>query len=121
MICEKCDGVFSDRTAWDTETCPRCGNHTGKPKDFLYVNVYKVYREYGGPEEGGWWWNMYIPFHSHCLTDGEDPFKIAEELSQRFADLNEGNIYSMKGGVEIQAHVESHYGEIKPKERPYYE
>lgn len=32
--------------------------HITKPELMnWYVNVYQVYRAYGGPEEGGWWYN----------------------------------------------------------------
>lgn len=27
----------------------------------MYVNVYEITREYGGPEEGGWWYTCYTP------------------------------------------------------------
>jgi hypothetical protein len=30
----------------------------------LYINAYKVYRAYGGPEEGGWWYDMGTPVAS---------------------------------------------------------
>ena len=29
-----------------------------------YINVYTVTRHYGGPEEGGWWWNSGAPYTS---------------------------------------------------------
>jgi hypothetical protein len=29
-----------------------------------YINVYEVSSEYGGPEEGGWWYNYYEPIKS---------------------------------------------------------
>ena len=39
-----------------------CGNaslHEVRPgqKTLMYVNAYEVYRAYGGPEEGGWWYD----------------------------------------------------------------
>lgn len=32
--------------------------------DLLYVNAYLVCRVYGGPEEGGWWFNAGEPLAS---------------------------------------------------------
>jgi hypothetical protein len=32
--------------------------------DYLYINVYSVTRHYGGPEEGGWWYNSGTPLAS---------------------------------------------------------
>lgn len=30
----------------------------------MYVNTYKVGRDYGGPEEGGWWFDVWTPIAS---------------------------------------------------------
>ena len=34
-----------------------------------YVNVYAITRHYGGPEEGGWWYNTGEPIESRVATD----------------------------------------------------
>lgn len=34
------------------------------PKTILYLNVYETDRSYGGPEEGGWWYNTGNPLGS---------------------------------------------------------
>lgn len=59
--------------------CPACGtvpDDDGEcdcpPEDYvkpgteslLYLNVYEVGRIYGGPEEGGWWYNHHEPVAS---------------------------------------------------------
>ena len=44
--------------------------------DVLYVNAYAVTRHYGGPEEGGWWYNAGEPLASIPVlarrVDGHD-------------------------------------------------
>ena len=40
-----------------------------------YINIYRLDCHYGGPEEGGWWWDsgepvVSIPLHA-CFRDGE--------------------------------------------------
>lgn len=40
--------------------------------DLIYLNVYAVTRHYGGPEEGGWWFNAGEPLASIPLTNPTD-------------------------------------------------
>jgi hypothetical protein len=55
-----------------------------------YVNAYIVTRHYGGPEEGGWWFNAGEPLASVPVSDNGDPEVIREDLRVKFADLNRG-------------------------------
>lgn len=55
---------------WDDgqiENTPICSEHSEildvTPE--LYLNLYVWDREYGGPEEGGWWYNTYAPATEH--------------------------------------------------------
>ena len=44
----------------------------------LFVNVYEIVRVYGGPEEGGWWYDM------HCVVS-------SVEVTNEF----ESHVYSL--------------------------
>lgn len=44
--------------------CPPEGYVRPGTESFLYVNAYEVSRHYGGPAEGGWWYNHYEPIAS---------------------------------------------------------
>lgn len=37
--------------------------------DEVFVNVYDMHMAYGGPEEGGWWYNVYEPITSFFEPD----------------------------------------------------
>lgn len=52
-----------------------------------------------------------------------DPRVRAEvEAAQiRWADENEGNIYSVLGGVKVEVQVQDHFAAHWPTERPHYE
>ena len=41
-----------------------------------YVNVYSVTRHYGGPEEGGWWYNAGEPIESRLIADEDEGVPI---------------------------------------------
>jgi hypothetical protein len=149
------------------------GKSEDAPTVRLYLNVYAVTRHYGGPEEGGWWFNAgeplaSVPFegkqldgcptilqHGYCACHSEngvylksnpafdpegDEAEMANvpehlhvsydravvmakrlELEKMFADVAEGNIYSMRGGVAVEVQIQSEVAAHWPRERPHYE
>lgn len=44
--------------------CPPEGYLKPGTETIMYVNAYAVTRHYGGPEEGGWWYNRQTPLAS---------------------------------------------------------
>lgn len=50
-------------------------------QDIMYVNIYSVGRAYGGPEEGGWWFDTGVPIGAIpvFITDDER-MEIYDEL-----------------------------------------
>lgn len=88
-----------------------------------YLNAYAVTRHYGGPEEGGWWFNAGEPLASVPLVNPtEDQIKAERaRLQSVFADQAEGDIYSVNGGVQISVYPEDGPATHWPTERPHYE
>jgi hypothetical protein len=88
----------------------------------LYVNVYRITREYGGPEEGGWYYN-----HYECIETREFPIwrgraaKAAEErLEAYWKEQEEGDIYSVRGGCQYSVRLETRRAASETSERPVY-
>jgi hypothetical protein len=50
----------------------------------LFVNVYLWDRSYGGPEEGGWWFDTYAPDPDHCTRHATEA--EAEAWSESMLD-----------------------------------
>ncbi|WP_214607262.1 hypothetical protein, partial [Mycobacterium tuberculosis] len=78
-----------------------------------WVNVYHVTREYGGPEEGGWYYNVY-----DCVeaVKTPEPEKVKEELEEKHKDDEYGNIYSVLGGVKVKVFIEDEMAESQGPE-----
>jgi hypothetical protein len=84
-----------------------------------YVNVYAVGRIYGGPEEGGWWYDTGTVLKSvRCLTRGEAD-RVADVLRADYPDT--GRSSSVLGGDDYRVWVEDNPGANYPTERPRYE
>jgi hypothetical protein len=84
-----------------------------------YVNVYDVTRCFGGPEEGGWWYDAGDCILSLECASTEEARFVARRLAAEYPTT--GNRYSVLGGDDYDVLVESHKGESFPAEVPRYE
>lgn len=91
--------------------------------DLTYVNAYAVTRHFGGPEEGGWWYNAGEPLASVPLANPTVDQIEAERarLKSVLADHAEGDIYSVLGGVAVEVYPQDGPAVNWPTERPHYE
>lgn len=83
-----------------------------------FVTAYEVTRHYGGPEEGGWWYNWYTVIDTIGPTN--EPAAMVEWFQNRYSDHATGDIYSVLGGVTVSVIIEDEPAENKSTERPHY-
>lgn len=106
-----------------------------------YVNAYAVTRHFGGPEEGGWWYNAgrslaSIPVRvewKQVVADeeGDGPrsrifheqdCQLAEAwLKEQLNSVAYGNIYSARSGQALELRRETVIAYDWPRTRPHYE
>lgn len=65
----------------------------------VYVSLYEVERCYGGPEEGGWWYNSYQLLSTKKFYDEDEAEKFREFLSGEVekSGANEEDLSSSRG------------------------
>lgn len=124
---------------WDDDSpalCNNCGKE-GKVSEFRddaphFVNWYLCNRAYGGPEEGGWWYDTREPLGpgddriarlSIPCASAEEALEvlraqraIAETINAGAPDLNSVNCWGVHEPL-----YERHEPEAYPKTRPRYE
>jgi hypothetical protein len=95
----------------------------------VYINVYDIERVYGGPEEGGWWYNTGDPVLSVRL-DPKNGYESREELLRRARVIERwlkhtypttNRRFSVLGGEDYDIEIEDHTGRYFPQRRPRYE
>ena len=86
-----------------------------------FINAYSVTRHYGGPEEGGWYYNRGEPLASIPVDTDEEADAARAKLEARYSGEARGNIYSVRGGVELDVLEEEHFATAYPTRRPHYE
>jgi hypothetical protein len=98
-----------------------------------YANVYLYDREYGGPEEGGWWYDTYSPITDSSDWDSPPPkhghFPTVEEAEKAITALDEwckieNSTRRSPSSVLSDGHyttrLEAWPAEFEPKQRPHY-
>ncbi len=126
----------------------RTKHESSKP---IYVSLYEVDRCYGGPEEGGWWYDAYHLLSTKKFFDAEEAQTFCDALNQSIekSGLNDEDLSSSRGfdqypdpsngdpmydhsdddipigfsglATNQRAYVEDVAGENETKEVPHYE
>jgi hypothetical protein len=86
-----------------------------------FVNVYEVTRHYGGPEEGGWYYNRLHCVEVYPVRDEAAGETIIEYLEEQHKHRKHGNIYSVLGGTDLEIYFEDEPKESETRERPQWE
>lgn len=122
---------------------PYCDVGGDEPEDedepeplFWYLNVYLTDRAYGGPEEGGWWYNYGVPATdlpdvAVCYgpytnsEEDQESMRIRREVIQMYLDKHNSERRSDLNSVLSEGRYivcrEGHVAQYWPKEKPYYE
>lgn len=85
----------------------------------VFVNVYEVDRIYGGPEEGGWWYNAGTVVESIEVAASEAD-ALAAELEKDFPNTGRVGSVLYRGG-DYRVCIEDEEGKDYPEETPHYE
>ena len=96
--------------------------HAGRGR--LHVNEYVVSLGYGGPEEGGWHYNVHTFMRCHGITKTMLAAEVVREMFQERADKlqkGEPRLSSLRSRDYIQVLIEEHAGASRPTHRPTYE
>lgn len=95
----------------------------------MHVATYRVTKKYGGPEEGGWWYETGEPekvegFDTKFVADEDAAYALAREWNDRLdATVNKGRrpISSVLSNGVYRAIATDDTPEPFPAERPHYE
>jgi hypothetical protein len=90
-----------------------------------YVNVFDVTRCFGGPEEGGWWYDAGECIESHrvAATTEEELDTMCRDLIDKLREdyPRTGKRYSVLGGIDYDVFRQDHEGRDFPECIPRYE
>jgi hypothetical protein len=84
-----------------------------------YVNVYEVDRAYGGPEEGGWYYDAGRLVTSRQVPSG-DAESVREDLRKQYPATGKSSSVIYTGG-DYSVFIEDAPGADYPEYAPHYE
>ena len=88
----------------------------------LYVNVYKIDKLYGGPEEGGWWYDAKRLLDSEMANNNDEAKSIVMKMWEKHKDENdERDLSSVLSKGKIEIVTEQSRGESETSGKPIYE
>ncbi len=90
-----------------------------RPRD--YANVYLVQLAYGGPEEGGWWYDTGEFLYGLPIRNKRHGDRLLKRLRDRFHHLDDAPKSNVNSNGEIQIYIERGRGKHFPTRRPIYE
>ena len=88
-----------------------------------YVNAYIVTLGYGGPEEGGWWYDINAPLASirvRTEEQAEIAFNLLEDL-YREDWSEEPKRSSVASNGDLRIVIEGDRAQFTPETKPHYE
>lgn len=93
---------------------------------FKFVNVYYTDSGYGGPEEGGWYYDTGSLDSSYPVKGTEDEVRarlheVQEIVDKRNEDEGNHKPSSVLCNGWLACWIEDHPGKSYPEHRPYYE
>lgn len=91
--------------------------------DYRYVNAYQINREYGGAEEGGWWYDTYRPLGSMYVKTKGEALRVFDFFNDILADDYDAECsrFSVLDGDDFDIWFEDEPAQFKPENRPHYE
>ena len=87
-----------------------------------YLNAYNVNRFYGGPQEGGWWFDAGDPTASVPLRE-EDPAAAVEwgaYLREKVGWTSQHDRFSVLGHDDFEIRQDDYFARPFPEETPHY-
>jgi hypothetical protein len=86
----------------------------------MYVNVYEVDRQYGGPEEGGWWYDTGEVVLSERFYNLDAAEARVKELADEYPKTGFSSSVIYSGG-DYRIWIEDEPAQNYPDNRPHYE
>lgn len=91
------------------------------PRECYYVNVYLDDLGYGGPEEGGWYYDVSEVREINTVSTWDEAIKLKRELEEGlFSNEGRPSIHSVLSRGQYRVMIEANPGESEPKRKPDY-
>lgn len=87
----------------------------------ITVTLHQVIQRYGGPHEGGWYWNQGFPEASFCVFNKKQAIKTFLEVCKEYEVWDQPDLGLSTTDYNWEVSFSNDYAKMYPTERPHYE
>ena len=89
-------------------------------KEPITVTVHQVIQRYGGPEEGGWWFNQGFPERTYCVFSKKQAVKTFIEVCEEYEVWEQPSLGLSTTDYNWEVSFASTTAKHYPEKRPHY-
>jgi len=89
-------------------------------KDPTVVTVHETTLDYGGPEEGGWWYQSGYPQASHCIFSKRQAIQTFINLTEEYEVAEQPSLGLSTTYHNYEVNFSNGIAQRYPIERPHY-
>ncbi len=114
--------VYTETPHIDTDCARNRRRASRNPGDPFWVVATGISRHYGGPEEGGWWYDHTRVLSDVQVTSVREGLAVARAMREEYPTCPRGRFSAIGGeDVYIQCHYDETEFQYDDEEKPSYE
>ena len=89
-------------------------------QDPTTLTVHQTTLNYGGPEEGGWWYEAGYPVQTHCIFNKKQAIQNFIYYCDEYGTWDQPDLGLTSTVSNYDVNFSNDYAKSYPTERPYY-
>jgi len=89
-------------------------------KEPTTITLHSTYLKYGGPEEGGWWYQEGYPEETHCIFNKKQAIRKYMQLADEYQIVDQPSLGDTTTSSNWELSFSNDYARMYPTKRPQY-
>ena len=89
-------------------------------QDPTTITIHETLLNYGGPEEGGWWYESGYPCLTHCVFSKKQAIREYLIYSEEYEVWDQPDLGLTSTHSEYNINYSNDYAKLYPETKPYY-